>query len=311
MEQTLDEIASGEAQWLPYLKNFYLGENGLENQVKVRESLIDPNQSKSIILDKLSVAVRIGKYGPYLESKQGDEVIKASIPADLTPSDLNPEQVEMILRQKIEGPQSLGNYPETEEEIYILTGTYGPYIQLGEATTEKPKPKRVSLPKGMKIEDVTLEIAMAYLALPRTLGEHPETGGKIQANLGRFGPYVVHDCGKEGKDYRSLKKEDDLLTITLPRALELLAQPKRGGGRRTKKPLRELGLHPGDQEPVNIYDGPYGPYIKHGKTNAKIPEGESAENISLETALTALTDKVSAGKSQKKTTSRRKKSADG
>ncbi|TVQ41925.1 MAG: type I DNA topoisomerase [Gloeocapsa sp. DLM2.Bin57] len=313
MEQTLDEIASGEAEWLPYLKNFYLGENGLENQVKVRESQIDTNQSKSIILDKLPVAVKIGRYGPYLEAKQGEEIITASIPADLTPSDLNAEQVEKLLRQKTIGPESLGNHPETGEEIYILIGTYGPYIQLGEATTEKPKPKRVSLPKGMQPEDVTLEIALAYLALPRTLGAHPETGCKIQANLGRFGPYVVHDQGKEGKEYRSLKKEDDLLTITLDRAIELLNQPKsgRGGGRRAKKPLRELGLHPEDKEPVNIYDGPYGPYIKYGKTNAKLPEGESVDTISLETAVSALTAKVSEGKSPKKTTSRRKKSADG
>ncbi len=313
MEQTLDEIASGDAEWLPYLQNFYLGENGLENQVKVRESQIDPNHSKSIILDKLPVVVKIGRYGPYLEAKQGEEVINASIPADLTPADLNPEQVEMLLRQKTLGPESLGNHPETGERIYVLIGTYGPYIQLGEATPEKPKPKRVSLPKGVQLEDVTLEMALAYLALPRTLGEHPVTGGKIQANLGRFGPYVVHDQGKQGKEYRSLKKEDDLLTITLDRAIELLNQPKtgRGGGRSSKKPLRELGVHPQDQEPINIYEGPYGPYIKHGKTNAKLPEGESVENISLETAIAAITAKVSEGKSSKKTTSRRKKSTDG
>ncbi|ELR96704.1 type I DNA topoisomerase [Gloeocapsa sp. PCC 73106] len=305
MEQTLDEIASGNAQWLPYLKQFYLGEAGLENQVKVRESQIDSNQAKSITLDNLAVAVKIGRYGPYLESKQGEETITASIPADLTPSDLHPEQIAMLLRQKTEGPQTLGIHSETEQNIYVLIGSYGPYIQLGE-TPENPKtkPKRVSLPKGIKLEDVTLEMAHNYLSLPRTLGEHPETGCKILAHLGRFGPYVVHDQGKEGKDYRSLKKEDDLLTISLERALELLAQPKgtRGGSRGPKKPLRELGVHPQDQQPVNIYNGPYGPYVKHGKTNAKIPEKETVDTLSLETALTLIAAKASEGKSKKKQT---------
>ena len=101
-----------------------------------------------------------------------------------------------------------------------------------------------SLPKGMKPEEVTLETALGLLSLPRLLGDHPETQAKVKAGLGRFGPYIVHDLGKEGKDYRSLKADDDVLTVTLERALELLAQPKRGRGAKrggTKKPLRELG----------------------------------------------------------------------
>lgn len=309
MEHTLDEIASGKAQWLPYLKQFYSGETGLENQVKVRESQIDPNESKSINLDNLPVKVKIGRYGPYLEAIQGEETVTASIPPDLTPSDLEPEQVEMLLRQKTEGPQSLGKYSETGDDIYILIGSYGPYIQLGEASEDNKKPKRISLPKGVKPEDVTLEMAHDYLSLPRLLGEHPETGCPIKAHLGRFGPYVVHDQGKEGKDYRSLKKEDNLLTINLERALELLAQPKgtRGGKRGPKKPLRELGVHPEDQQPVNIYNGPYGPYVKHGKTNAKIPEQEKVDTLSLETALTLIAAKASEKKSKKKTSSCKQK----
>jgi DNA topoisomerase I len=112
--------------------------------------------------------------------------------------------------------------------------------------------------------------------------------------LGRFGPYVVHDQGKEGKDYRSLKKDDDVLTVTLERALELLAEPKSGRGKRkaAAKPLRELGAHPADSEPVNIYDGPYGPYIKHGKVNVSLPEGETVESVKLETAVKLLADKA-------------------
>ena len=308
MEQALDEIASGEVQWLPYLTKFYLGEEGLETQVKNQASAIEPSVAKAVALENLDAKVKIGKFGPYLEVEKGDGVVTASIPEDLTPADLNPEQVEILLKQKTEGPEKLGMHPETGEAIYILIGSYGPYVQLGEVTEENKKPKRASLPKGTKTEDLTLEQAVGLLSLPRTLGVHPATGAKIKASLGRFGPYVVHDQGKEGKDYRSLKKEDDVLTVTLERALELLAQPKkgRGGGRgSTKKPLRELGSHPEDNEPVNVYDGPYGPYVKHGKVNASIPEGEKAETITLETAVGLLSQKAST----KKTKTRKSKTS--
>ncbi|ACK71832.1 DNA topoisomerase I [Gloeothece citriformis PCC 7424] len=314
MEQTLDDIATGEAKWLPYLQKFYLGDKGLENQVKLRENEIEPGEARAVPLENLEATVKIGRYGPYIEVQNGEEVVTASIPADLTPADLDPQQVELLLKQKTEGPEKVGLHPETGEPIYMLIGSYGPYVQLGEVTEDNKKPKRASLPKGTKPEDVTLEMAVDLLSLPRTLGNHPATGAKIQVNLGRFGPYVVHDQGKEGKDYRSLKAEDNLFTITLERALELLAQPKkgRGGGRSsTKKPLKELGVHPDDNEPVNIYDGPYGAYVKHGKTNAKMPEGETVETITLEKALEALAEKKTGGKkttsTRKKTTTTRKK----
>jgi DNA topoisomerase I len=304
MERTLDEISTGEAKWLPYLKEFYLGDTGLDNQVKVRESQIDPNEARTVDLKGIEAKVRIGRFGAYLEAENGEELVKASIPKDLTPSDLNPEQVETLLKQKTEGPDKLGLHPETGEPIYILIGAYGPYVQLGDVTEDNPKPKRASLPKGVTLEQVTLEMAVGLLTLPRTLGVHPETNGRIQAGLGRFGPYIVHDQGKEGKEYRSLKAGDDVLTIDLDRALALLAEPKTGRGKRAaSKPLRELGAHPKDGEPVNLYNGPYGAYIKHGKTNAAIPEGHTAEDITLETALEALAAKATTKKSGRKSAS--------
>lgn len=308
MEQTLDDIATGEVQWIPYLKDFYLGDEGLETQVKTRENEIDPSVAKSVSLANLDAKVKIGKFGPYIEVTEGEETVTASIPADLTPSDLSPDQVQNLIRQKIEGPDKLGLHPDTGEPIYALTGTYGPYVQLGDKTDDNPKPKRVSLPKGLKLEDVTLDIAQGLLSLPRKLGTHPETGAAIKANVGRFGPYVVHDQGKEGKDYRSIKAPDDVLTIGLDRALELLAQPKagRGGGRKAKAPLRELGAHPEDNEPINIYEGPYGKYIKHQKTNVGIPEGETVESITLEQAVKLLADKAASKSTKKKTTRKRK-----
>ncbi len=308
MEQTLDEISTGEAKWLPYLQKFYLGEKGLETQVRERESQIDPNEARTVDLENLEAKVRIGKFGPYIEAENGNGPVTASIPKDVTPAELDPEQVEVLLRQKTEGPDKLGLHPESEEPIYILIGSYGPYVQLGDATEENKKPKRASLPKGVNREDVTLEMAVGLLSLPRNLGVHPATGGKVQAGLGRFGPYVVHDLGKEGKEYRSLKAGDDVLTIDLERAVELLAEPKKGRGgstRKAKAPLRELGPHPEDKEPVNIYDGPYGPYVKHGKTNASIPEGQTVEQVTLENALELLAAKAST----KKTGARSSKSA--
>ncbi len=310
MEQTLDDISTGTAEWLPYLETFYRGDAGLQTQVQQQDDQIDPNEARAVSLEGLEAKVRIGRYGAYIEAENEDGPVKASIPQDLTPSDLDPSQVEVLLRQKTEGPDKLGFHPETGEPIYGLIGPYGPYVQLGEATEENPKPKRASLPKGMTLESVSLETAVGLLALPRLLGLHPETGAKIKASLGRFGPYVMHDQGKDGKDYRSLKKEDDVLTITLDRALELLAEPKRGRGRKAAaKPLRELGSHPADEEPVNIYDGPYGHYIKHGKTNVSLPEGETLESITLEKAVALLDEKAGSKKkstaksSSKKTTS--------
>jgi DNA topoisomerase-1 len=307
MEQTLDEISTGEAKCLPYLEKFYLGEMGLATQVKEREKAIDAASARTIELDDLGGAkVRIGQYGPYIEAENGSGPVKASLPKDLTPSDIHAELIETLLQQKTEGPDKVGLHPETGEPIYVLIGTYGPYVQLGDATEENKKPKRASLPKGVTIEDVTMDMAVGLLSLPRTLGIHPETNGKVQAGLGRFGPYVVHDQGKEGKEYRSLKATDDVLTIDIERAVELLAEPKKGrGGTRSKSkaPLRELGTHPADGEPVNIYDGPYGPYIKHGKTNASVPEGESVEGLTMEKAVEALAAKAgSTTKSSRKST---------
>ena len=128
----------------------------------------------------------------------------------------------------------------------------------------------------------------------------------IKASLGRFGPYIVHDQGKDGKDYRSLKAKDgdDVLTVTLERALEILSKPKATRGRKSaQKPLRELGKHPEDGQPINIYDGRYGVYFQHNKTNVKLPDGETAESMNLEKALKLLEGK---GNTKKKTTTRKK-----
>lgn len=303
MEQTLDEISMGEVEWLPYLRAFYSGDKGLENQVHERESQIDPALARTVVLADLEARVRIGRYGPYIEVENGEEPIKASIPQDVSPADLDTQQVDRILKQKVDGPDKVGFHPDTGEPIYLRIGPYGLYVQTGEKTDENPNPKRASLPKGMNQEDVTLEVAVGLLALPRALGFHPDTGSPVKASQGRFGPYVVHDQGKEGKDYRSIKGNDDVLSITLERALELLAEPKTGRGRKkTVEPLRALGNHPEDGDPVAIFDGPYGPYAKHGKTNVSLPEGAVVEEVTLEQAIELLNNKAGGKKKSSRRT---------
>ncbi|MCS5698358.1 type I DNA topoisomerase [Cyanobium sp. FGCU-52] len=306
MENTLDEISHGKVQWLPYLEGFYKGEEGLETQVQQREGDIDPGASRTVSLEGLPCVVRIGRFGAYLEKKRvaddgTEELIKATLPQEITPADLDADKAELILRQKAEGPESLGEDPETGDAVYLLFGQYGPYVQRGQVSEENPKPKRASLPKGVKPEDLTLEDALGLLRLPRLLGEHPE-GGRIEAGLGRFGPYVVHHKGKGEKDYRSLKAEDDVLAVGLSRALELLAQPKRGRGGRTA--LKDLGTPEGADEAIQLFDGPYGLYVKQGKVNASLPEGTTADTLTLEQAQELLAAKAATAKGKGRTTAK-------
>lgn len=302
MESSLDEISTGKEQWLPYLNTFFKGEKGLETQVQQREGDIDPTASRTIAMEGLPCVVRIGRFGAYLEAKRvaedgSEELIKATLPIEITPGDLDAEHAELILKQKTEGPESIGVDPESGEAIYLLFGQYGPYLQKGEVGEENPKPKRASLPKGVKPEDLSLEAALGLLRLPRLLGEHPD-GGKVQAGLGRFGPYIVHDKGKGEKDYRSLKAEDDVLEVALPRAIELLAIPKKGRGGRTA--LKDLGSPGGEGESIGVFDGPYGLYVKQGKVNASLPEGSTAETITIEEAVALLAAKAATGKAKAK-----------
>jgi DNA topoisomerase-1 len=292
MERSLDDIAEGHAEWIPYLRDFYLGKDGLRKQVEARERKIDPAEARTVRVEGLSgTTIRIGRFGPYVEVERDGETLRASLPRDAAPADLTSEHVEELLRQKLEGPDVLGHHPKTGEPIMVLNGQYGPYVQLGPVSDEHPKPKRASLPRGVKPEDVTLELAVGLLSLPRLLGVHPD-GSKILAGQGRFGPYIVLDRGKEGKEYRSLKGDDHVLTITLKRALELLAQPKQGRGRRAAPaPLRELGPHPEDQAPVALYDGQYGPYVKHGTVSASIPKGTDPAGVTLADAVALLAAK--------------------
>jgi DNA topoisomerase I len=303
MEDELDEIAAGEAEWLPYLRDFFLGPEGLETQVRAGEKTIDPREASTVRLTDLPASVRIGRFGPFVEMQQNGETVTASLPDGIAPADLSEEEVDKLVRSKKEGPASVGTDPQTGEPIYVLSGRFGPYVQQGGAGDDKPK--RVSLPKGMNPEQVTLERALEMLALPRMLGNHPETGKEVKAGIGRFGPYVVHE-----NDFRSLRPEDDVLTIGLDRALALLAQPKSGG--RSATALRELGPHPTDGETVAVFQGRYGPYVKHGDVNATLPKGVTPEQLGMEQAVELLAEKAarpSTGKTRRGASARGKPAA--
>ncbi len=294
MEESLDEIAGGERPWLPYLEKFYLGDSGLREQIKHKENHIDPDQSRTVHLGHLDgVDIRVGRFGPYLVKPGGagrEEDARASIPEGMAPADLDLQVLNDLLEAQEKGPQSLGKDPQTGLPIYVMLGRFGPYVQLGETPEDKKiKPRRASVPKGVDPKSVTLEMALRYLSLPRVLGQHPETGESVSANVGRFGPYVVHQ-----KDFRSLKKDDDVYTVTLARALEILNEPKkgRGGG----QALRELGLHPQEQKPISIYEGRYGPYIKYGILNVSLPKDREPQAFTLEEALVLLEKKQPATK---------------
>ncbi len=302
MEESLDEIAGGQRPWLPYLEKFYLGERGLREQIKHKEDHIDPDQSRTVHLGHLDgVDIRVGRFGPYLVkpgSGEREEDARASIPEGVAPGDLDAKVLHDLLEAQEKGPQSLGQDPETGLPIYVMLGRFGPYVQLGETPEDKKiKPKRASVPKGVEPKSVTLEMALRYLSLPRVLGMHPETGDPISANVGRFGPYVVHQ-----KDFRSLKKDDDVYTVNLDRALEILSEPKKGRGGASA--LKELGLHPQEQKNIAIYEGRYGPYIKYGTLNVSLPKERDPQTFTLEEALALLEKKRPAGKKAAKSKKR-------
>ncbi len=153
----------------------------------------------------------------------------------------------------------------------------------------------------MQPEQVTVDIAVKLLALPRTLGAHPDTGNRVFVNTGRFGPYVCHVKGNGDKDdNRSLKSTDDPYTITFERALELLSQPKVLRGAAAAKVLKSLGKHPDDGEAIEVLDGKYGAYVKHGKVNVSLTKEQTVEGLTVDEALSMLASK--SGKSTSKRT---------
>ncbi|VAX40161.1 DNA topoisomerase I [hydrothermal vent metagenome] len=312
MEQDLDDIATGDAERLPYLAKFYNGEEGLSQQVKSKEETIDARTACTLRLGDMESDVRVGRYGPYFEKEVDGEKFTASIPGEFAPADVNETMADELIELKRQGPQSLGMHPEEGLPVYVKNGPFGPYLQLGDVTEEIPKPKRVGIPKNYIPSELTLEQALQLMSLPRRIGHHPVTNKVVNAGVGRFGPYVQHDgvyksFGKEGTfTLETTGEKVDVLTVDMPIAVEMLKLAKR---RSAPTPIRELGAHPEDGEMIAIFDGRYGPYVKHLKINATIPKEIDVENVRIEEAvdwLKAKALKTGAKKATKKKTTKKK-----
>ena len=299
IEENLDEIAKGERKRDEFLATFYDGNGGLDwpglRSLVENESHIE---YPAVLLGThpdsgAPVHVRIGKFGPYVQIGEGDAAINASVPDETPPADFTLERAIELAETRAKGPSSLGADPATGLPIYLMTGRYGPYVQLGE-TPEKgssEKPRRASLTKDDREDTITLERAVELLSLPRLVGRDPESGEEITANFGRFGPYV-----KRGSDFRSLASDSAVFEVGLDEALELFRQekPSRRGGR---KVLRELGAHPESGAGVQLLEGRYGPYVTDGTTNASLPKDAVADEVTLDRAVELLKEREGAPKS--------------
>ncbi len=292
MEEALDAIARGEGEAEKWLHAFYFG-NG---QMGLRDLVAEEHVAK---IDKAEVnAVRVGVDAEGRELivrvwpnganiERGDE--KGPVPADLAPDELTPEKAEELLAIPT-GPRLLGDDPETGLPVLVITGRFGPFVQLGELPPgSKDKPKRSSLFSSMDPTTVNLDEALNLLSLPRVVGTD-EDGKEITAQNGRYGPYIKKDT-----DSRSLGSEDELFSVTLEQARAIFAQPKQRRGRgAAKPPLAELGEHPESGAPVRVLDGRFGPYITDGTVNASVPRGTDPETVTLEQAVELLRERAAA-----------------
>jgi DNA topoisomerase-1 len=277
LENELDEVSEGKRDWIGVMDAFW---KGFSTLIKDKANIDRPVE----LLDEACpecgkpLAKKLSRYGSFISCTNYPECkYKRSLSGE--------SQDDATARVE------LGEYPDTKQAVLLLRGPYGHYVQLGEVIEgEKIKPKRVSWPKEMPLDQADLASALKLLALPRELGMHPETNKKVIVNIGRFGPYIGHD----GK-FKSIPRSDNIFEIELTRAVELLSQARDGN-----TVLRTLGDHPDDKASVEICSGRYGPYARHGKINATLPKGLSPDDITLEEALELIAAKVAKGPAPKK-----------
>lgn len=333
MEADLDKIAAGETSGSQWLKTFYFG--GME---EAAEALVDPDSPGGDLAEiavtdtpiatsglkhtvenlgdidarevnsipiALGVVLRIGRYGPYLQT---DDETRVSVPPTIAPDEMNLEVAEELLRVGRADGRELGIHPDSGNTIVVKTGRFGPYFtevlpdmfdKAGKKIpkTKMPKPKTASLFKSMDMETVTLDDAVRLMALPREVGVDPGGDEVITAQNGPYGPYL-----RKGRDTRPLPSEESLLTVTLEEALELYSQPKRRGRGAVRSNLREFGEDPITKRPVVVKDGRFGPYVTDGQTNATVPRSETVEGLTAERAYSLLADRRDKAPAKRTTT---------
>jgi DNA topoisomerase-1 len=291
LETQLDDVSAGTLNWRALMRAFWDDFSNAINQTKdlkisevvdaldvelgphffpARADGADPRVCPACAAGRLGL--KLGRYGSFIGCSRYPE-------CQFTRR-LAMEGGEGEAETLREGMRTLGKHPETQDDITVRRGPYGLYVQQGEPNPEdkKAKPRRTSLPKGMDGETITLEQALGLLTLPRLIGLHPETGLPMQAGLGRFGPYI-----KMGSIFGSLDKDDDILSVGINRAVDVLA--------RKMASVRVVGQHPKGGEDIQVRKGRFGPYVQHGQTVANLPKGVVMDDITLDEAVALLAEK--------------------
>ena len=306
LEEELDEVSAGDKNWKDVMERFWkaFSENvASTKELRITEviDMLNENLASLLFPPKADgtdpracptcgtgqLSLKLGKYGSFIGCTNYPE---CTFTRQMTAGDGGLGSDEKGTMEG--GAKVLGEHPDNGEQVTLRVGRYGPYVQLGEGE----KPKRTGIPKGVSPSDVDLELALKLLTLPREIGLHPESGKKIVANLGRFGPYIQHE-----KTYANVKDFSEIFEIGINRAVDMIAEkiargPGRGG--RSKPQGKVLGEHPGGGE-IALHSGRYGPYVSHGKVNATLPNGIEPEKVTLDEAI-ALIDARGGGKKSPK-----------
>ena len=285
LEDALDNVASGEREWIPLMDEFWQGFNA---QIISKADVDRPGNE---LIDEACpkcgkpLQKQLSRYGTFIGCTGYNDEPKCDYKRSMNGT-----------AQAGADPVVIGKDETTGKEIYLMNGPYGPYLQVGVAEEgDKKKPKRVSIPKEVPLANVNIDIAHMLLSLPRDLGQHPETNKKIVANIGRFGPYVNHD----GK-FKSIPKSESVFSIDLAGAVTLLAAANTGPA-----PIADLGAHPSGEGRVEIYAGRYGPYVQHAKIRATLPKSVNPEELTFDEAMSLLAEKAEKEAANPKSTAKR------
>jgi DNA topoisomerase-1 len=293
LEEKLDKISAGDLSWKDVLRDFwsqFSSDVDKTKELRVSEVLDvlnellgphifparadggDPRQCPNCGTGRLSL--KLGKFGAFIGCSNYPECrYTRQLNVSEGSADFGADG------------KLLGTDPETGLNVTLRSGRFGPYLQLGEQGEDKDvKPKRGSIPKGWDLNEIDLDKGLSLLRLPREVGAHPESGQPITAGIGRFGPFVKHES-----TFANLDSVDEVFTVGLNRAVDLIAQKVAGGGRRgnraTPQALKDLGEHPDGGGKITVRAGRYGPYVNHGKVNATLPKDMDPQEVTVAQAL--------------------------
>ncbi len=300
LEEDLDEISAGDIGWKEVLRAFWRDFSAAVLATKdlrtseildklndllgphvfpVTEEGKDPRACPSCAEGKLSL--KMGKFGAFIGCSNYPECRFTRQMADAA-NGVDPELAE--------GPKVFGVDPESNLDVTLRSGRFGPYVQLGEGD----KPKRASIPRDVPLDQLDFEKALALLSLPREVGLHPESGKPITAAIGRYGPYLAHD----GK-FASLSSTEEVFSVGINRAVTVLAEGKKGRGRAAPEALKELGAHPVSGSAIKVMNGRYGPYVTDGSINATLPRASSPDTVTLDEAVALIAARAEKGGGKK------------